>query len=420
MWDNLPVRRKLDLDALLSLLLIGLVIIGYVALVYVLVIAIGTPASFRGPGPNISPPWWINLIAFILIALTFFPVYRWARRGVRDLIYSQHDNPYPALAQLSQRLQASPSPDAILPAIVETIAQTLKLPYVQIVAFLPEGASDKPAQVTDFGNPPIGAAIQRLSLNYYETTVGELHVAERRAGESFSASDLSVLRDLARQVGIALYAARLTADLQQARERLVIAREAERRRIRDDLHDGLAPTLSSLLLQLGAARKLVRQDPGKAEALLIELGDDLRGATAEIRRLVYDLRPPLLDELGLVGALKSFKFPGPDFCFEVRAPDPLPELPAAVEVAAYRIAGEALHNVVKHAQATECLVSIAVSDGSLALSIADNGKGMDQVYAAGVGLASMRERAAELGGSFTVRSCEDGGACVTATLPLNV
>lgn len=420
MWDNPRMTRKLDADALLSLLLIGLMIIGYVALVYVLVIAIGTPPAFRGPGPNISPPWWINLIAFVIIALTFLPVYRWARRGVRDLIYSQHDNPYPALAQLSQRLETSPSPDAILPAIAETIAQTLKLPYVEIEAYLQDGERAGESRLTAYGSPPLGAAIQRLPLTYYDTSVGELRVAARRPGEPLSSSDLSVLRDLARQVGIALYAARLTADLQQARERLVVAREAERRRIRNDLHDGLAPTLSSLQLQLGAARNLIRQDLGKAEALLIELGDDLRGATAEIRRLVYDLRPPLLDELGLVGALKSFKFSDPDFCFEVHAPDPLPELPAAVEVAAYRIASEALHNVVKHAQATECLVSLAVSDGSLALSIADNGKGMDQVYAAGVGLASMRERAAELGGSLAVRSCEDGGACVTATLPLNV
>lgn len=411
--------RKLDADALLSLLLIGLVIIGYVALVYVLVIAIGTPASFRGPGPNISPPWWVNLIAFILITLTFFPVYRWARRGVRDLIYSQHDNPYPVLAQLSQRLESTPSPQAILPAIAETIAQTLKLPYVEIEAQLLDEHPAGVSRLTVFGSPPKGASIQRLPLTYYDTAIGELRLSGRRADEPLSPSDLAVLRDLARQVGISLYAARLSAELQLARERLVIAREAERRRIRNDLHDGLAPTLSSLQLQLGAARNLIRQDPAKAEALLNELGDDLRSATAEIRRLVYDLRPPLLDELGLVGAIKSFRFPGPDFCFEVHAPEPMPDLPAAVEVAAYRIASEVLHNVVKHAQATECLVNIAVSDGSLTLSIADNGKGMDQVYTAGVGLASMRERAAELGGSLTVRTCQDGGACVTATLPLN-
>jgi two-component system, NarL family, sensor kinase len=414
------MTRKLDADALLSLLLIGLMIIGYVAIVYVLVIAIGTPPSFRGPGPYISPPWWINLIAFVIIALTFLPVYRWARRGVRDLIYGQHENPYPAIAKLSQRLEASPSPHAILPAIAETIAQTLKLPFVEIEARpLGDGRGDDPS-LTAYGSPPRGASIERLPLSYYETTIGELRVSARRADEPLSPSDLSVLRDLARQVGIALYAARLTADLQQARQRLVIAREAERRRIRNDLHDGLAPTLSSLQLQLGAARNLIRQDPDRAEALLNELGDDLRGATAEIRRLVYDLRPPLLDELGLVGAIKSFRFPDPDFCFEVHAPEPVPELPAAVEVAAYRIASEVLHNVVKHAQASECVVDIEIGAGCLILSVADNGKGMEQAYTSGVGLRSMRERAAELGGTLTVHPCDDGGVCIVAQLPLKV
>jgi two-component system, NarL family, sensor kinase len=413
------MTRKMDADALLSLLLIGLLIIGYVALVYVLVIAIGTPPSFRGPGPNISPPWWTNLIAFVIIALTFLPMYRWTRRSVRDLIFSQHENPYPALAQISQRLESTPSPQAILPAVAETISQTLKLPYVEIEAQVLETNPTEPPLVTAYGRPPRGAEIQCLPLTYYDTAIGELRVSARRANEPLSPSDLSVLRDLARQVGIALYAAQLTFDLQQARQRLVITREAERRRIRNDLHDGLAPTLSSLQLQLGAARNLIHQDPAQAEALLSDLGEDLRGATAEIRRLVYDLRPPLLDELGLVGAIKSFKFPSTEFCFEVQAPEPMPELPAAVEVAAYRITSEVFHNVVKHAQATECIVNLDVSNGRLILTVSDNGKGIPGAHPAGVGMRSMRERAAELGGTLTVHPCEEGGVCVIAELPLS-
>lgn len=413
------MKRKLDADALLSLLLIGLMIIGYVTLVYVLVIALFTPLPFSDSAIDAAPPWWQNLIAFALIALTFLPVYRWTRRGVHDLVYSQHGNPYPALAQLSQRLESTPSPQAILPAITETIAQTLKLPFVEIEAQPLGDSHDDDPPLIAYGSPPRGALIERLPLRYYETTIGELRVSARRADEPLSPADLSVLHDLARQAGIALYAARLTDDLQQARQRLVIAREAERRRIRNDLHDGLAPTLSSLQLQLGAARNLIRRDPDQAETLLKELGNDLRDATAEIRRLVYDLRPPRLDELGLVGAIKSFKFPGPEFCFEVHAPEPMPELPAAVEVAAYRITSEVLHNVVKHAQASECMIDIEINPGCLTLSIADNGKGMEPAYNSGVGLASMRERAAELGGTLTVRNCNGSGACVTATFPLD-
>ena len=216
-----------------------------------------------------------------------------------------------------------------------------------------------------YGKPPAGAAIERVPLSYRSNVVGELRVAARRSDEPLSQSDLAVLRDLAHHVGISLYAAQLTADLQHARERLVIAREEERRRMRNDLHDGLAPTLSSLQLQLGAVRNLMRQNPDQAETIINDLREDLREATAAIRQLVYDLRPPMLDELGLVGAIKSLNLSGSEFCLEVHSPEALPALPAAIEVAVYRIATEAIHNVSKHAQATECVVCIEVAGGLL-------------------------------------------------------
>jgi signal transduction histidine kinase len=164
-------------------------------------------------------------------------------------------------------------------------------------------------------------------------------------------------------------------------------------------------------------RSLIRQDPQQAEAFANELGEDLRRATAEIRRLVYDLRPPMLDELGLVGAIKNFRFPNSDVHFEVDGPEPLPPLSAAVEVAAYRIAGEACHNVVKHAQATACRLGIEVSDGYLMVSVTDNGRGMPSDPTAGVGVRSMRERAVELGGTLSIQSGENGGTRVVARLP---
>ena len=264
--------RKLDADALLSLLLIGLMIISYVALVYVIVIAIGTPSSFRGPGVDFLPPWWLNLIAFILIALTALPVYRWARWRVRGSYLQPAREPLSCIGstQPASRIDAF---TADHPAHHRRDHR----PHAQAAVCRDRGTAPgrqpcRVHRVTAYGNPPKGAAIQRMPLTYYDTVIGELRVAARRADEPLSPSDLAVLRDLARQVGIALYAAQLTDDLQRARERLVIAREDERRRIRNDLHDGLAPTLSSLQLQLGAARNLIRQDPDQAEALLNRAG----------------------------------------------------------------------------------------------------------------------------------------------------
>jgi len=392
-------------------------LVSYMALVYVLVAALGT-LPFGDPRVNFSPPWWLNLSAIIAIALTFIPVHRWVRAGVHELIYSHQENPYPALTQINQHFDSTLAPNSILPTIAGTIARALKLPYAEIEAQARDTSGAPAPQVAAFGKPPKGASVERVPLTYHGTTVGELRVTARRWDQPLSQSDLTHLHDLAQHVGIALYAAQLTADLQRARERLVVAREEERRRTRNNLHDGLAPTLSSLQLQLGAVRNLMRNDPDQAETIINELRKDLRSATAEIRRLVYDLRPPMLDELGLVGAIKGLKLPGPEMCFEVNAPDPLPTLPAAVEVAAYRIVTEAIHNVSKHAQATECVVCIEVAGGLLTLRVTDNGKGLPDGLRAGVGMHSMQERAAELGGTLAVQPREHGGTCVTGCFPL--
>jgi signal transduction histidine kinase len=113
-----------------------------------------------------------------------------------------------------------------------------------------------------------------------------------------------LLEDLARQAEVAVHAVRLTADLQRSREHLVATREEERRRLRRDLHDGLGAQLVGLNVQAGTLRRLIPRDPAAAEELVVELRDELRGAIADIRRLVYDLRPPALDDLGLTEALR--------------------------------------------------------------------------------------------------------------------
>jgi two-component system NarL family sensor kinase len=417
-WDNHLMKPKLDADALLSLTLIWLLVIGYVTLVYVVVLAIGMPHPFNTGGIEYTPPWWRNLIALILIALTFLPMYRWIRVRVRALIYGQHENPFPALVQLHQHFDSTPSPHSILPTIAETIAQTLKLPYVEIKAQIPETQGASVPLVTAVGSAPKNAAIEQVPLTYHGIAIGELRVAARGWDEPLSHSDLLVLEDLARQVGIALYAAQLTGNLQHARERLVMAREEERRRIRNDLHDGLAPTLSSLQLQLGALRNLVHGDPDQASVMIDEMRADLRDAISEIRQLVYDLRPPMLDELGLVGAIRNIKLEETGVHFEFIIPDPMPVLPAALEVAVYRITREAIQNVIKHAQATECVVRIEVVSGDLTLKVTDNGKSIPDQPHVGIGLHSMQERVAELGGTLSVQSCEGSGTCLTAQFPL--
>jgi signal transduction histidine kinase len=263
----------------------------------------------------------------------------------------------------------------------------------------------------------------QLPLTYQGDVIGQLRLGPRAPGEPFSAADRRLLDDLARQAGVAAHAARLAADLQRSRERLVIAREEERRRLRRDLHDGLGSTLAALGLQVGAVRALLSTDPAAADAQALELRAGIRVAIADIRRLAYELRPPALDELGLIGALRAraaqYEHNGDGVAPQVMidAPEDLPSLPAAVEVAAYRIAQEALTNVMRHAQARSCVVRLAL-DHALSITIVDDGVGIPSERRSGVGLLSMRERAAELGGACTIEPAASGGTCVRASLPL--
>jgi signal transduction histidine kinase len=292
------------------------------------------------------------------------------------------------------------------------VAQALKLPYVAI-ALEQDGDSVVAAAVgTEAGNPAC------LPLLCHGETVGELILGRRPGEEAFSPSDRRLLDDLARQAGVAVYAVRLTADLQRARERLVTAREEERRRLRRDLHDGLGPALASVTLMADAARNLLAYDPAAADALLRDLKEQAQAATREVRRVVYQLRPPALDELGLVPALQeqAAQYGQAGLRVSVAAPQELPPLSAAVEVAAYRIAQEAMTNVVRHAHARTCLVRLWVDD-RLHLEVADDGRGLNGARV-GVGLTSMRERAEELGGNCTVEPGQAGGTSVRARFPL--
>ncbi len=301
----------------------------------------------------------------------------------------------------------------MLPAIASTVREALKLPYSAIA--LQQG--DAQVIVAATGVPVLDPI--RLPLVYQHEPVGELLLAPRAPGESFSPADRRLLDDLARQAGVAVHAVQLTHALQQARERLVAAREEERRRLRRDLHDGLGSQLAALNLQAGALRGLIEHDPAAAQAEVAELRAQLRAAIASIRTLVHGLRPPAIDDLGLLVAVqeRARRYGVDGLVVETDLPETLPSLSAAVEVAVYRIVEEALANVVTHAQARRCVVRLVAGE-MLQLTIEDDGTGIDPRASAGVGLLSMRERAEEVGGRCTVGPRANGGTQVRVELPV--
>jgi signal transduction histidine kinase len=407
---------KLTFDALLSAFLLYLILVSYVVLLYAIIFELLVAMRLlvrESPELTFVPPWWVGLVCIIVTTPTLPPVHRWLRGNINDIIYGQHDDPYALIAEINAHLQAMSSPQSVLPTVVKSIGRILKVPYVAITAEY----SNTPLHM-EFGSKVRQSEVATFPLLYLEKPLGELVVGVRQVNGALSAWDRELLEDVARQIGIALYAVQLSADLQASRERIVISREEERRRIRNDLHDGLGPTLSALQLQLGALRNLIREKPEEAEAIASELRADLRQATSEIRQLVYDLRPPLLDELGLVEAIKAIRLQGAEVSLEVSAPETMPKLSAALEVAIYRIASEAIHNVICHAEATRCLVCLELKGRTLKLVISDNGKSLPEAPTAGVGFASMKERAAELGGTLSIASGAQGGVEVAAYFPI--
>lgn len=364
----------------------------------------------------------ISLIATGLIAVAFHPVRDRLQRSVNRLMFGERDDPYAVLSQLSQRLQTTAVPRETLTSIVETIAGTLKLPYVAI---------ELVEQAEQIGRASIGepaGEIVEFPLRYQKETVGRLLVSSRAPGEKFTAREQQLLADITGQTGAVASATRLTLALQRSRERLVLAREEERRRIRRDLHDGLGPTLASQTLKLDSVLDLLAEDPQAAVQQITQLKDQTQLMVADIRRLVYELRPPALDELGLAGALQAHmgQMHGVTHDLHISlesSPDPLPPLPAATEVAAYRITLEAVTNVIRHARASQCRIRLAIENSAqpyhLRLYIADNGVGLPQHGQSGVGLISMRERAEELGGTCVIKSKDDSGTEVIAKLPLS-
>lgn len=357
----------------------------------------------------------VGFLATGIVAIFFQPLHERVQRAVSRLMYGERDDPYAVLSRLGRRLEAVYAPDAILPVIVETVAQALKLPYAAIE--LRHGESYLTASA--YGDPVENPVI--LPLTYQSQSLGRMLLGQRRPDEPFTPAELRLLEDLARQAGGAAYAVRLTAELQLGRQRLVTAREEERRRLHRDLHDGLGPHLAGLTLKLESARNRMAHDPPTA-GLLAEVTQRIQAAVADIRRVVHDLRPPALDELGLVHAIEESALQARHEALEIVVEGPseqLPHLPAAVEVAAYRIAQEAVSNVSRHAGATLCRVRIALDQdaGLLELTIEDNGRGGVRQRLGGVGLGSMRERAEELGGTLTIEPAATGGTCVTARLP---
>ena len=387
------------------------VLAAYAASVAGLTLVVGHEPGFAG-----------SLLATGLAALVALPLRDALQRAVNRAMYGSRDEPWQAMRRLGARLEWAVDPERAFPAVAETVAEALRLPYVGVEVLDEVGRA---SLVAEHGSAPV--SVEAVPLVHGAEPVGRLLLGVRAGERGFRATELALLQDLARQAGAAIHAQRLRDDLARSRERLVVAREEERRRLRRDLHDGLGPTLAAIGMRAEAAAAVLETDAGAGRRQLDALGEEVRVALADVRRLVDGLRPPALDELGLLGAIGQqaarldggTEHAGGAAAIRVESdPVPLPDLPAAVEVAAYRIAVEAMTNAVRHAGARLCRVRLEAAS-HLVIEVTDDGRGVPATPRPGTGLESMRERAVELGGDVTVERRPEGGTRVLARLPLD-
>jgi signal transduction histidine kinase len=298
-----------------------------------------------------------------------------------------------------------------LEAALSALCESLRVPAAAIVV-----KGNVLAKIGDLSSEPYVAPLRRGT-----TEIGELLINPRTGERRLPKTDQRIVALLADLLAIALQATQMADELVQSRSGLITAREEERQRLRRDLHDGLGPALTGVMLKAAAARRLATTEPAKSAELLRELERNVATAITDVRGLVDELRPPVLDGRGLVGALQDYvdsvQTPsGPRLKFTSDGVADLGQLPGSVEVAAYRIATEGLTNVLRHAHADSATIALWIDDKQLQMKITDDGI-VRTPWSAGIGLSSLRERAVALGGRMSAGPTEGGGE-VRVTLPL--
>jgi signal transduction histidine kinase len=392
--------RLWSIDVILRRSAVYGLVTGVLALLYLVVIVAGSELISERVSAS---------VAAVLVAVAFAPLRYRVQRVVDRLIYGDRNDPYQAISELDRRLAEVAAPGQMLTVLVQTIAESLRLPYVAV-------RRANGAILAEHGGA--GGVEESWPLLFEGVVEGELAACPRRGEEQFDDRDRRLLEDLALHTGTAVHAEALTADLIESRHRLVTTREEERRRLRRDLHDGLGPLLTAVGLNIDAATARLEPGAGGPHEVLAHARAATDQALADIRRIVYGLRPPALDNLGLVGAIRLHvdRLGSEQLRIEVDAPE-LPPLPAAVEVAAYRTVVEAVTNSLRHGGGNSCRVTIATRERDLVMDITNDGPSAAE-WTPGVGLTSIQEQVEELGGSVVAGPNGDSGGRLTARLPL--
>ena len=340
----------------------------------------------------------VAIVAAVAVALAFNPLRLLAQRAIGRLMFGTRDDPATTAEKVGAGIGMGTLDD-----VLRELRTTLRMTRLAVIVGGDEIASsgDDP-DVPVYHEVPLGVdSALNVTLRPGETT---MHDADRRT-----------LALLTPALGLVLREQRLVADLRIARAQTAEARETERKSLHRDLHDGLGPTLTSAALHVDAGRNLVAADPARADLVLARARDAVGEALAEVRRVVYGLRPVALDGHGLAGALREQATHEAGLTVDLSVAD-LPELSPAVELVAYRVAVEAIANANRHSTGGRIDVALTENEGALQITVRDDGT-PPASYRPGVGIRSLIERCEELGGTVAVGP-DEAGWTVAARLPL--
>ncbi len=392
------VRHQLfDVEFALNRTIVFVALSAIVVGIYVgVVLAVGSVAP--------SSPLGVTLVA--VVAVVAASGRNVVQAGVDRWLFGHRRDPYAVVARVGRHVASAAEPHEALQRLVDALREALRLPYVGFDGALTVTSGE---EVAGWHVEPVFALGQQ---------VGELQVGFRKAGERFSAEEKAAIAEVGSRAGTLAYAASLVEDVAQSRARIVLAREEERRRLRADLHDGVGPALAGTAHQMDALARRMSDGSPELHDRAVEIRERLREVVGDVRAVTHGLRPPVLDHVGLAGALRRLVdgYEVPECTVSID--DSWGELPAAVEVAAYAVASEAVSNAVRHSAAGRIHLDARVEGRNLVVSVTDNGRGIPARTHGGLGLMSMGERSEEVGGRLDVLARPGGGTVVRALLPL--
>jgi signal transduction histidine kinase len=419
-----------DIDVVINrALLVGALAV-FIAVVYVAIVA-GVGAVVGGQASPL-----LSAAAAGVVALAFQPARRRAQRFADRLVYGKRATPYEVLSEFSERVGNTYANDELLPRMARALGEGTGAARADVWVRVgdelrPEAAwphdadtpSPRPAPA-DTEEGAVTASSMFEPVRHHGELLGALSM-QKRPGESLTATEEKLVRDLAAQAGLVLRNVGLTEDLRDtieqlraSRQRLVSAQDEERRRLERNLHDGAQQQLVALAVKLRLLEQLVERDPAQARSVAAQLQADTTEALEELRDLARGIYPPLLADKGLVAALESQarKSVVP---VEIEA-EGVRRYPREAEAAVYFSCLEALQNVAKYASASRATITLSDGDGRLRFEVSDDGVGFDAASrSGGSGLQGIADRLAALDGEIEIRSAPGAGTTVAGALPVS-